>query len=138
LKSIYPSILALFIVCNFAGKAQTNAFAKNASYVYSSNEDSSEVKSVENPATSKLSPSKQRAYDRQLKTFKVNPNTANNFVYLAYYGEGMVTLHNANDSLIFKARIREKATVNIRKLPVGRYYFTDIKTGIKQEMIIAR
>lgn len=128
----------LFIVCSLAGKAQTNAFAKNTSYVYSSNEDSSEVKSAENSTTSKLSPSKQRAYDRQLKTFKVNPATANNFVYLSYYGEGMITLHNANDSLIFKARIREKATVNIRKLPVGKYYFTDVKTGIKQEMTISR
>ncbi|CAN5128729.1 hypothetical protein BH11BAC6_BH11BAC6_04850 [soil metagenome] len=50
----------------------------------------------------------------------------------------MVTLRNANDSLIFKTRIREKATINIRKLPVGAYYFTDIKTGLTQPMIIAR
>ena len=135
----------LFLACSFSGNSQTNAFVKTVSY--SDNEDSAEVKksssnsdlkNSDNITAPKQTPAQKRAYERQAKTFKVFPNPANNFVYLDYYGEGMITLHNATDSLIFKARIREKATVNIRKLPVGHYYFTDVKTGLKQEMIIAR
>jgi hypothetical protein len=79
-----------------------------------------------------------RAVSRQQKAFKVYPNPASNIVYLRIYGRQTVTLHNASDSLIFRTSIREKALVNIKKLPVGTYYFRDEKTGITKEMIIVR
>ena len=138
-------MLVFFIHFSLFSNAQTNAYAKTVFYTYN-NEDSAAIKKVTNEDAKipgniiepKQTPAKKRAYERQAKTFKVYPNPANNFVYMKYYGEGMITLHNSSDSLIFKARIREKATVNIRKLPVGSYYFTDIRTGLKQQMIIAR
>lgn len=79
-----------------------------------------------------------RAVKKQQKAFKVYPNPASNIVYLRISGRQTITLHNANDSLIFKTSIREKAIVNIKKLPVGTYYFKDEKTGITKEMIIDR
>lgn len=79
-----------------------------------------------------------KAISRQEKIFKVYPNPASNIVYLRISGRQTITLHNAKDSLIFRTSIREKALINIKKLPVGIYYFTDEKTGITKEMIIAR
>jgi hypothetical protein len=79
-----------------------------------------------------------RAIKKQQKAFKVYPNPASNIVYLRISGRQTITLHNASDSLIFRTSIREKALVNIKKLPVGTYYFRDEKTGIIKEIIIAR
>lgn len=81
---------------------------------------------------------KNSAFSRQQKAFKVYPNPARNIVYLRISGRQTITLRNASDSLIFKTSIREKALVNIKKLPVGTYYFRDEKTGITKEMVIAR
>ena len=135
-------MLAAMIVFQLPMYAQANYFINNNTPASYNNEDSIESKNTNTKDSAditvkKESPAQKRAFARQQKTFKVYPNPANNIVYLRIYGEQMITLRNSSDSLIFKVRIRQKATVNIRKLPNGTYYFTDLKTGLKQEMVIA-
>lgn len=119
--------------CCFTEDSNTNALTSALSREEKTVEDTSYAGPVATEPDART-----KAAIKRLKVFNVYPAPANNIVYLRITGKQTIMLHNANDSLIFKVAIREKATIDIRKLPVGRYYFTEAKTGIKKEMIIAR
>ena len=89
-------------------------------------------------AVSDAEPVRYKKSPRPLKTFDLYPNPANKVIYIHITGKQTVTLQNEEGKLIFRAAIREKATVNLSPLPAGNYILTDEKTGAAKKFSIVR
>ena len=75
---------------------------------------------------------------RHSDTLRVFPNPARNVFYIKISGKKSIILKDAQGCQVFKVMIREKATVDINRLPAGIYYVIEEKTGDEEKLLIVK
>jgi hypothetical protein len=75
---------------------------------------------------------------RHSDTLRVFPNPAKNVFYIKISGKKSIILKDAEGCQVFKVMIRERATVDINRLPAGIYYVIEEKTGDEEKLLIVK
>lgn len=96
------------------------------------------VDSSSNSIDKDVEPASIKKAPKPLKVFDVYPTQANKFVYIRITGKQVVSMTNGSGKQIFKTAIREKATVDLSKLPPDTYQLKDEKTGAVKQFRIVR